>query len=118
MPRIQRTLVRAATMGGLTAAAVAMTLSAASPASASPARAATTGVAASSLQCTTGSGGSFGSYYGWGSCTGTGTWKLRVSCTAGFTYDSPIVINIQDTQLIRYGSCTWGVSSATVIRLS
>lgn len=94
----------------VTAAAAAGVLGAAAPASAA--------ATASSLTCTTGSGGSFGGYYGWGSCSGTGYWKLRVSCTAGFTYDSPTVLNFEDTQSIRYGSCYWGVSSVQVVRLS
>ena len=67
------------------------------------------------LSCTTGSAGSFPSYYGWGTCTGTGKWLLRVSCSWGFTYDSPVVLNFNDTQSISYGSCNWGVSSVTAV---
>ncbi|MDI6105407.1 hypothetical protein QLQ12_43180 [Actinoplanes sp. NEAU-A12] len=70
------------------------------------------------LDCTTTSGGSFPSYHGQGTCTGSGRWLLRVSCSFGFTYDSPPTLNFNNTQTVRYGACNWGVNSVQVIPLA
>lgn len=108
MQRTKRTLARIATAGTLAAASITGgVLATAAPA------------AAASLSCVTGTGQwSSGNYYGWGSCTGTGTWRLRVSCSFGFTTHSPLVINVNSTELIRYGECYWGVSSVQVVQYS
>ena len=100
---------------GLAAAAMAMA-GAGVLAAATPAAAATTPYWG--MNCLTGTGGSFGSYYGWASCTGTGVWAVRTSCTAGFTYTSPKVIQIQQTEIAYAGSCYWGVSSVQVVEYS
>ena len=70
------------------------------------------------MSCNTGTGGSFGNYYGWASCSGTGVWRVRTSCTAGFTYTSPKVIQVESTQIASAGACYWGVSSVQVLEYS
>ncbi len=106
MFRARKTLAQLSIAGTIAALGV---LGAPASASATP--------VAPGLDCTTGSGGTFPSYYGTGTCTGTGKWLLRVSCSFGFTYDSPAVLNIDDTQSITYGSCNIGVDSVEVVPL-
>lgn len=67
------------------------------------------------MNCLTGTGGSFGGYYGWASCTGTGVWAVRTSCSYGLTYTSPKVIQVEQTEIAYAGSCPWGVSSVQVV---
>lgn len=67
------------------------------------------------MECTTWTAEVNDRYYGYGQCTGPGKWRVDVSCTAGFNYNSlwqhtwP-----DDTRTARAGSCYWGVSSVKI----
>jgi hypothetical protein len=102
---------RLATLAATATVVVAATLATGASASASP--------VTPYLDCTTGSGQwPSGQYYGTATCTGSGRWLLRVNCSwSPFSYDSPAVVNLQDTQTMTYGNCWFGVESATVIPL-
>ena len=100
-----------------TVALVAASLSAGTAtASAAPARAAGFTTPYYGMNCTTWVSGSLGGYYGNAQCAGVGQWYLQVSCTAGFTYNSSIALQLNswDVGTRSAGSCYWGVSSMQV----
>ncbi|MFD3330488.1 hypothetical protein [Streptomyces sp. NPDC058701] len=69
------------------------------------------------LQCSTYTGGSFGSYYGGATCTGAGLWKVQVDCTAGGTLYGPSVLSFGETRSTSAGTCWWGVNSVRVVEI-
>jgi hypothetical protein len=89
---------------------------------ASPASAATYVTPKYGMTCTTGVTGSFGSYQGYATCFTpvVAKWKVSVSCSFGFTYDS-IIVYTSDSDgwytLSPAPTCYWGVDSVSVIEL-
>ncbi|GAB2921854.1 hypothetical protein GCM10027280_06320 [Micromonospora polyrhachis] len=107
--------------GGLGLAATAM---AASPASAgsTPAPTASFVTPVYGMTCSTGVTGSLGAYNGYATCytPNVAKWKVRVDCTAGFTYDSIIVYTSSADGWYTLGpspTCYWGVNGVSVIEL-
>jgi hypothetical protein len=107
------------------AAATSAALAGASPAAAAKSTATPAGgVHAAStpvygMDCQTGIGGSWPSYFGSATCSGAGYWLVRTVCTAGFTYDSQPVWQLGGgTMSAQSGSCFWGVDSVQVIELT
>jgi hypothetical protein len=105
LKRIARPLAAVATTAALAGAAVGLDATAAS--------AATTPYWG--MTCTTWTSGSFGNYYGNGTCTGTGIWQVEVSCSFGTNPTSLIMVNTPGmTQSASAGSCYWGINSVTI----
>ncbi|RSM37638.1 hypothetical protein DMA12_35995 [Amycolatopsis balhimycina DSM 5908] len=72
------------------------------------------------MSCSTGVSGSLGSYWGSATCTtpAFAKWKVRVSCSFGFTTDSVYIItDWTDGAKTLYppSSCYWGVNSVQVV---
>lgn len=74
------------------------------------------------MTCSTDVTGSFGDYHGSATCYTpvVAKWKVRVDCTAGFTFDSIIVYTTRSDGWYTMGpapSCYLGVNSVTVIEI-
>lgn len=74
------------------------------------------------MTCNTGVTGSFGAYKGYATCYTPilAKWKVRVSCSFGFTYDSVAVFTSPSNgwyTLSPAPTCYWGVNSVSVIEL-
>jgi hypothetical protein len=75
------------------------------------------------MTCSTGVSGSFRAYSGYATCYTPilAKWKVRVSCSYGFTYDSIIVYTDPSGgwyTLSPSTTCYWGVNSVSVIELT
>lgn len=58
--------------------------------------------------------GTWGGVWGWGDCTGTGKWRLKVSCTWGASATSSILTGAGHVDV----KCPWGSArSASIIYL-
>jgi hypothetical protein len=103
-------------IGAAAAAAVtSAALTVASPASAARGDAITP---VYNMDCSTGVGYSWPTYYGYATCSGAGYWLVKTVCTAGFTYDSAPVWQMGGgTMSAQSGSCVWGVDSVRVVEI-
>jgi hypothetical protein len=70
------------------------------------------------LQCTTWTSGGLSSYTGSATCTGSGFWRVDVSCAFGGNYSSFNQDNLEETKTASaVPSCYWGINSVTVTEL-
>jgi hypothetical protein len=104
-------------LGAVVLATAALGLAGAATASAQPARPLTTPYFG--MTCWTWKTGILGDYYGNATCAGPGQWYLKVSCTAGFTYNSPMALQLGATEqgTRKAGSCYWGVNSMQIVEV-
>lgn len=110
-------MIGAAAVAAVSGAALTGASPAAASASPAAARAASI-TPVYGMDCHTGVGGSWPSYYGFATCSGAGYWLVRTVCTAGFTYDSPPVNQMGGgTMSAQSGSCIWGVDSVQVVEI-